>query len=523
MGIDEAHRASSRDLDFEDTFRTATAGAGFDVVLNSLAGPFTDASLRLLAGSGRFLEMGKTDIREPKQVAEDFPGVDYRVYDLVTDAGAERIGRMLATVGTLFAGKVLLPPPVRSWPLAEARQALRHMSQARHTGKLVLEIPPALDPAGTVLVTGGTGTLGGLVAEHLVRTCDVRHLLLLSRRGPEAPGADELAARLREFGASVRIAAVDTADPAALDAALADIDPAHPLTGVVHTAGIVDDAVLASQTPDRVARVWAAKAATAANLHRATANLPLGLFAMFSSAAATLGSPGQANYAAANAYCDALAARRRATGLPGVSIAWGLWAATSGMTGHLADTDRARMSRTGVNALDTEHALALFDAACRHGEPGLVAIDLDVNVLAGQPAHALPAALRTLATRSGGPVRRAVTVERQPDDWARRLAGLPAAEQRQMLLTLVRTHAVVGAGACRSRGGPGRGAVHGSRLRLADRGRAAQPALRGHRPAAAGGARLRLPVGRRARRPPAAGTGRRRDGGRPERGGSGAR
>ncbi len=441
MGIDEAHRASSRDLDFEDTFRTATAGAGFDVVLNSLAGPFTDASLRLLTGSGRFLEMGKTDIREPKQVAEDFPGVDYRVYDLVTDAGAERIGRMLAAVGTLFAEKILLPPPVRSWPLAEAHQALRHMSQARHTGKLVLEIPPALDPAGTVLVTGGTGTLGGLVAEHLVRTCDVRHLLLLSRRGPEAPGADELAARLREFGASVRIAAVDTADPAALDKALADIDPAHPLTGVVHTAGIVDDAVLASQTPDRVARVWAAKAATAANLHRATANLPLGLFAMFSSAAATLGSPGQANYAAANAYCDALAARRRATGLSGVSIAWGLWAATSGMTGHLADTDRARMSRTGVNALGTEHALALFDAACRHSEPGLVAIDLDVNVLAGRPAHALPAALRTLATRSGGPVRRAVTVEQQPDDWTRRLAGLPAAEQRQMLLTLVRTHA----------------------------------------------------------------------------------
>ena len=168
MGIDEAHRASSRDLDFEDTFRTATDGAGFDVVLNSLAGAFTDASLRLLTAEGRFLEMGKTDIREPKQVAEDFPGIDYRVYDLVTDAGAERIGRMLAALGKLFAEGVLLPPPVQTWPLAEARQALRHMSQARHTGKLVLEIPPALDPAGTVLVTGGTGTLGGLVAEHLV-------------------------------------------------------------------------------------------------------------------------------------------------------------------------------------------------------------------------------------------------------------------------------------------------------------------------------------------------------------------
>ncbi|MBI0300910.1 SDR family NAD(P)-dependent oxidoreductase, partial [Streptomyces sp. PRKS01-29] len=253
------------------------------------------------------------------------------------------------------------------------------------------DTPVALDPDGTVLVTGGTGTLGGLVAEHLVRTWQVGHLLLVSRRGPDAPGARELAVRLEDLGARVRIAAVDVADASAVAELVAGIDAEHPLTGVIHATGLLDDAVVTSQTPERLARVWAAKATGAAHLHTATADLPLSLFVMFSSAAGVLGSPGQANYAAANAFCDALAAHRRAHGLPGLSVAWGLWAQSSELTGKLAATDRARMSRSGITAMPNEKALSLLDAACAQDDPLCVAAAVDT---AGVARHDLPAVLR---------------------------------------------------------------------------------------------------------------------------------
>ncbi len=438
MGVDATHRANSRDLDFEDTLRAATGG-GVDVVLNSLAGEFTDASLRLLREGGRFMEMGKTDIRDPGRVAAQHPGVRYRVFDLVTDAGPDRIKELFATLTGLFATGALHPLPVDTWPLARARQALRHMGQARHTGKLVLEVPAPLNPEGTVLITGGTGTLGGLVAEHLVRTWHVRRLLLAGRRGAAATDADRLAARLEELGAEVSVAALDTTDAAALADTIATIDPAHPLTGVVHAAGVVEDAVVTAQTAAGLERVWAAKAESAANLHEATAHLRLGLFAIFSSAAATLGSPGQANYAAANAYCDALAAYRRAHGYSGLSVGWGLWAAGGGMSGDLADADRARMSRLGMHAMSAEQGLALLDAAYAHGEPHLVAAGLDLATLAAQPAGVLPPPLRALA--GGTEARPSAANEQRPADWTNRLAGLTAAEQQDALLALVRTHA----------------------------------------------------------------------------------
>ncbi|WP_242614589.1 SDR family NAD(P)-dependent oxidoreductase [Actinomadura roseirufa] len=437
MGIDEAHRASSRDLDFEGVIRAATGGQGVDVVLNSLAGEFTDASLRLLKDGGRFMEMGKTDIRDP----ETYPDVRYRVFDLVTDAGPDLIARMFTSVTGLFAAGTLQPAPVRAWPLGRARDALRFMSQARHTGKLVLDVPPPLDPDGTVLITGGTGALGALVAEHLVRTGQARHLTLVSRRGPDAPEAAELAARLAELGGEARIVAADVADADAIAGLVKGIDPEHPLTGVIHAAGVIDDAVITSQDAERLGRVWRTKATAAHHLHEATRDLPLGMFVIFSSSAATLGSPGQANYAAANAYCDALAARRRAEGAAGLSVGWGLWEQSGGMTGHLARADLARMARSGVGALPGDRALGLFDTALRYGEPFLLAANLDVRALAAQPAGTLPAALRALAAGSGGGrVRRVAAAGTEPADWAARLAGLPAAERRRTVLDLVRGH-----------------------------------------------------------------------------------
>ncbi|MGW5449351.1 SDR family NAD(P)-dependent oxidoreductase, partial [Streptomyces asiaticus] len=440
MGIDQAHRASSRDLDFEEVFREATGGRGVDVVLNSLVGPFVDASLCLLHEGGRMLEMGKTDIRDPELIAAEYPGVTYRAYDLITHAGPDRIGEMLRELGELFASGVLEPPPVRAWPLGRAREALRHLSQAKHTGKLVLDVPAPVDPDGTVLITGGTGTLGALVAEHLVRTWNIRHLLLVSRGGPDAPGAKELVARLADLGAEARIEAVDVTDGAAVHDLVAGVDPAHPLTGVVHAAGVLDDAVVTSQTPERLARVWGPKATAAAHLHAATAGLRLGMFVMFSSAAGVLGSPGQANYAAANAYCDALAVHRQAMGLPAVSVAWGLWADASGMTGHLDEADLARMSRSGIAALSGARALGLMDAACWHGAPQPAAVQLDLRTLAARPADAQPALLRTLLD-SGTTTRRTAATGAPAAGLVTRLRAVPAEEQHRILLTLVRTQA----------------------------------------------------------------------------------
>ncbi|MEU8827587.1 type I polyketide synthase, partial [Streptomyces sp. NPDC048636] len=331
-------------------------------------------------------------------------------------------------------GRVLVPRMARAGAGAAAGA----------DGETGPEVSGVLDPEGTVLITGGTGTLGALVADHLVRTWRVGRLLLVGRRGPDAPGAKELADRLAELGAQVRIVAADVTDPEEVSGLLDGIDPAHPLTGVIHAAGVLDDAVVTSQTPERLARVWRPKATAATVLHTATAKLPLRMFVMFSSTAGTLGASGQSNYAAANAYCDALAAHRSTRGLPAVSIAWGLWADASGMTGHLEDTDRARLTRSGIGAMSRERALALLDASVLHGAHQLVAIDLDVRALAGQPALTLPAPLRALTI--GGTARRTAASARPHTDWAGHLAALPPAEQHRTLLNLVLTHAAAALG-----------------------------------------------------------------------------
>ncbi|MEU5367272.1 SDR family NAD(P)-dependent oxidoreductase, partial [Streptomyces sp. NPDC005925] len=441
MGVDAAHRASSRDLAFEDEIRRATGGRGVDVVLNSLTGEFIDASLRLLGEGGRFVEMGKTDLREPEPVALEHPGVAYESFDLVADAGPGRLGRMLDRLGELFAGGDLVPLPVAARPLGRAREAFRFMSRAKHTGKLVLDVPAPLDPDGTVLVTGGTGTIGAAVAEHLARTGEAARLLLVSRSGAAADGAEELAARLAELGAEATFVAADLSEPGTVAELIAGIDPAHPLTGVVHAAGVLDNALIGSQSPESLARVWSAKAAAAHRLHEATRGTRLGLFVMFSSFASTLGTPGQANYSAANASCDALAARRRAEGLPGLSVAWGLWEATSGLTGTLSAADRARIDRYGIKPTSAARGCALLDAARAHGRPDLLALDLDARVPAASDA-AVPAVLRSLAA-AGSPTaaRPTAAAAGGAADWPDRLAALGAEERVDLLTALVRSHA----------------------------------------------------------------------------------
>ncbi|HEV2639123.1 MAG TPA: type I polyketide synthase [Actinocrinis sp.] len=440
-GLDQAHVASSRDAGFADRFRQATGGAGVDVVLNSLAGDLVDASLRLLSAGGRFIELGKTDVRDPAQVAAATGGVLYQQVDLIRDTAPERMRSMLAEVVGLLREEVLTPLPVRAWDVRDAPEAMRFMARARHVGKLVLTIPPAPDPEGTVLITGGTGTLGALVAEHLAGPWGMRHFVLASRRGAAAPGAAELTGRLAALGAQVRFAAGDLADREAVADLLADLPADHPLTGVVHLAGVLDDVVFTSLTDLRLADVLRPKIAAAVHLDELTRDTDLGLFALFSSAAGVTGNPAQANYAAANVFLDALAAARRARGQAGTSLAWGLWAPDSEMTGRLGDRERGRLARAGAQAMTPAQALALFDEGVESGRAMSVAARIDRGALRAQADQGtLPTVLRLLVPRGGRPAPQAAA-DASSGGLEQQLAGLAPAERRQALVAFVRRHA----------------------------------------------------------------------------------
>ncbi|MFE9009853.1 SDR family NAD(P)-dependent oxidoreductase, partial [Streptomyces sp. NPDC007875] len=308
-----------------------------------------------------------------------------------------------------------------------------------------------LDPEGTVLVTGATGTLGGLLARHLVTEHGLRHLLLTSRRGPAAEGMAELRTELVELGATVTVAACDTADREALAGLLGAIPAAHPLIAVIHAAGVLDDGVVDALNPERLDRVLRPKVDAAWNLHELTADHDLAAFVLYSSVVATIGNAGQANYAAANAFLDSLAQYRRARGLAAQSLAWGLWEQRSGMSGHLADADVRRMARSGIRPLPSAEGMELFDAAWTAGDPTLVPVRLDLADLrrraaSGAPGQdSVPAYLRGLVRT---PVRRVVragggggAVETDESSLGRRLAALAAADRDPFLLDLVREHA----------------------------------------------------------------------------------
>ena len=291
--------------------------------------------------------------------------------------------------------------------------------------------PTALDPDGTVLVTGGTGSLGRLVARHLVETHGVRHLLLVSRSGPAAEGIVEFAAGL---ASDVRVESCDTTDPEALSALLATVPAEHQLTAVVHAAGVLDDGVVTSMTPAQLDAVLTPKVDTAWHLHRLTRDSGLAAFVMFSSAASVLGSGGQANYGAANAFLNALAEHVRATGGAATSLAWGLWASGGGMTDHLADADLARMARSGTAAMSDEEGLALLDAALATTHPTLLPTRFDLPTLRTQAAAgSLPALLRRLVRV---PARTAAATG--APSWSGRLAGRSATEQDKIVADLIR-------------------------------------------------------------------------------------
>nr|WP_302832455.1 SDR family NAD(P)-dependent oxidoreductase [Streptomyces samsunensis] len=296
---------------------------------------------------------------------------------------------------------------------------------------------------GTVLVTGGTGALGAVVARHLVAVHGVRSVVLASRSGPGAAGAAELEAELVGAGARVRIVACDVADRDAVAGLLDAVPEDAPLSAVVHTAGVLDDGVLTALTPERMDAVFRPKVDGALHLHELTRELELSAFVLFSSAAGTFGSSGQGNYAAANAYLDALAQHRAAQGLPATSLGWGMWSQDAGMTAQLGDSDHRRLARDGLTALSAAEGMELFDTALRTGEPALLPIKLDLGALRAQAATgSVPPLLRGLVPQPRQPRQQARSAHgHDADTLTTRLAGAGSADRQAILLDLVRQEA----------------------------------------------------------------------------------
>ncbi|MBQ0897594.1 SDR family NAD(P)-dependent oxidoreductase, partial [Micromonospora sp. U56] len=338
-----------------------------------------------------------------------------------TAVSRDALGPALATDEPelmIRAGRVLVPRLVRE-PYAPA------------------DAPAGLDPDGTVLITGGTGGLGALVARHLAGAYGIRHLLLTSRRGPAAPGVDELRADLAALGATADVVACDVGDRDQLAALLAGVPDRRPLTAVVHAAAVVDDGVVGSLTPERIDGVLRPKVDAAWHLHELTRDAGLAAFVLFSSAGGLVLAAGQGGYATANVFLDALAQHRVAAGLPATSVAYGLWGTDVGLGAWLTEADLQRMARQGLPALTVPEGLAALDTALRSPRATLVPVQVDVAALRAR-ADEPPALLRGLLPRVR---RRSAAAVVDPEWFARRLAGQSPAEQERQVTELVRGHA----------------------------------------------------------------------------------
>ncbi|MBJ8338366.1 SDR family NAD(P)-dependent oxidoreductase [Antrihabitans sp. YC3-6] len=353
----------------------------------------------------------------------EFDPVAAGVWGLVRSAQAEHPGRFVL-VDADDSDDVDLDAVV-----ASGYSQVRIRSGVVEVPRLVraaVEAPAPIEwAAGTVLITGGTGGVGAVVARHLAATRGVRRLVLISRRGGDAPGAAELVAELSELGCAATVSACDVTDRVAVAAVLAEVP--ERLTAVIHAAGVLEDATVGSSTPAQLDRVWAPKVVGAVVLDELTRDLNLSAFVLFSSIAGVLGTAGQGGYAAANAALDAVARSRRRAGFVATSLAWGPWAAESGMAGKLAATDLARWVRTGIVPLDTDSALALFDNAIGVDEVVVVPARIDEHKPRVGAVHELLGGLLP-------------QVSRRHTGFGARLDGLDESERNTAVLDLVLEH-----------------------------------------------------------------------------------
>ncbi len=447
-GLGIEHVLDSRSLSFAKDVMALTRGAGVDVVLNSLAGEAIAAGLSILAPYGRFVEIGKSDIyrNAPMSLAPFRANLSYSALDVerMCHERPEVVGALLRDLMRWVTAGELEPLPVRVFPISQVTDAFRYMAEARHIGKIALSLAPAdarvapvipapveVRPDATYLITGGLGALGLTMAGALV-DWGARHLALVGRRAPGAAVRGAIAA-LESKGAHILTIQADVAEPGQVERALAEVRRRmSPLRGVIHAAGVLDDATLLQMTGEQIRAVMAPKAAGAWTLHAATARDPLDLFVMFSSASALLGLAGQANYAAANAFQDTLARHRRRLGRPALSIGWGPWAEV-GMAADRSDRG-GRLAALGLGSVTRDEGVEAFRRLLGGARAYVAVMALDVEAWCGAqagPANPLLDRLRVSGERGsvpGAPAGGLVDA----------LRAAPAATRQPMLLEHVR-------------------------------------------------------------------------------------
>lgn len=425
LGIAADHCASSRDTAFANTFETVGGGRGMDVILHSLSGEMTQASMRLLAPGGRLIDIGRTD-------AGSADGFDRGRVPFVLSTDPEVTAASLAVLGTQFDSGALGPLPVTAMDVRRAREALQLMRDGKHIGRIVLMMPRPIDPDGTVLVTGGAGALGRLAARHLVAEHGARHVLLASRRGPDVPGAADLRAELEAMGAEVTIAACDLSDPDALAGLVSGISPLRPLTAILHAAGTADPVDLVEMGSDHVERVMRGKADAAWHLHTLTRTTDLAAFVFYSSAVGITGLPGQGNYAAANTFLDALAAHRRHVGLPAIAMSWGIWEERSDMGEGIGAERLRQIFEAGFQPMTAGEGLSYLDAGLGDGHQSHETLLVPMRLSTKYLETASDPLLSALASRTDR--------EARPDNAKVDLMAMPEAVRRERLIDLIRIH-----------------------------------------------------------------------------------
>jgi len=385
------HVFDSRSLRFAEEVREATHGHGVDVVLNSLAGEAITQSLSVLSDYGRFVEIGKMDLDKdfalglrPFTRCLSFHTIDL---DRMLSQRVETCGRVLRSIHDRLAGGRLRPLPVTVYKATETADAFRSMAAATHTGKLVIDVAQA-DVAvqghagvsfradASYLITGGLGGFGLQLARWMAARGAGR-LVLLGRRGLRTPGAQDAIASLRALGADVQVEACDVASAEDVGRVLGTVPADMPLRGVFHAAAVLDDALMKNLDVERYRKTFDPKALGAWNLHEQTQGLELDHFMCFSSMASVLGNQGSANYCAANAFVDALAHYRRRSGLPALTVNWGVIADV----GMAADEDfyRQNLERNGLQTMHSSHCLEMLGLLMETGRVQTTVCPIDLT------------------------------------------------------------------------------------------------------------------------------------------------